>query len=178
MQVSDWDEDNDATDNTGNGNSNGGALRKQLEEALKEMKALRADNEKLQKTARTQTVSTALAKKGLDAKVAKLIPADVAATDEAIGKWLEEYGDVFNLKQDETAPTAEAGDNPGPDTSVEDFEAQQEYISTMRQMGNVTGGMLPPAKAQDLLAKINDPNLTAEGLVALINAHGGGVGMG
>lgn len=173
--MSDWDDD----DNDGNDNSNnnsGGGLRKQLEQALAEAKQLKEANAKLQKEARTSKVSTVLAAKGLDAKVAKLIPADVAATDEAIGKWLDEFGDLFNLKQQEAEKPAE------PETVTEDdaeaFEAQQEYIATMRQMGVVGGGLLPPAKAQDLLAKINDPNMTHEGLIALISAHGGGAGSG
>lgn len=175
-EVSDWDDNTDTNDGGQNSNSSsGGGLRKQLEQALTELKTLKAANETLQKEARTSKISGLLTEKKLDAKVARLIPGDIEPTKEAVDKWFEEYGDVFNIKRDET--TADEGAS-AEGAGGENAKADMEYIQTMRQMGAVTGGAVPPAKAADLLAKINDPELTHEGLIALINAHGGGVGMG
>lgn len=179
--MSDWDDNANDGGQNGNNGGNGGGLRKQLEQALDELKTLKAANESLAKESRTSKISGLLTEKKLDAKVAKLIPADIEPTKEAVDKWLEEYGDIFNIKQDDAAGGNADADGAGANSAApdaEDFETQQAYIATMRQMGNVTGGALPPAKAADLLAKINDPTQTQEGLIALINQHGGGAGMG
>lgn len=179
--MSDWDNNNDASDNGGQNNgNNGGGLRKQLEQALAELATLKTERETLQKESRQAKIAGLLTEKKLDAKVAKLIPADIDPTKEAVDKWFEEYGDVFNIQQATTDSSGSQGDQGGQqaDGSSEEFEAQQAYIATMRQMGNVTGGALAPEKASELFAKINDPALTHEGLVSLINQHGGGYGQG
>lgn len=164
----------DDNDNTGTGNS-GGALRKQLEETLARLKTLEGENANLKTQARTSAISNLLTEKKYNAKVAKLIPADVEPTAEGVQKWLDEFGDVFNVQKD---AEAESGGTDEQGIEDVDTDAAMEYIQTMRQMGNVNGGMLPPDKAKDLLGKVNDPNLTQEGLLRLIHAHGGGVGMG
>lgn len=182
--MSDWDDNSNDANSGQNGSNanNGGGLRKQLEDALAELKTLKTANETLQQETRRSKITDLLTAKKLDAKVAKLIPADIAPTKEAVDKWFEEYGDIFNIQQSDsgdgsTSSSATAGDQTSP-ADLEEFEAQQHYIATMRQMGNVTGGALPPERAAELFAKINDPALTQEGLISLINQHGGGAGMG
>ena len=66
------------------GNSNGGGLRKQLEQLLEENKKLR---EAVEGGRREETVAGLLKAKGLDPAVSELIPSDA---DPA--KWLEEKG--------------------------------------------------------------------------------------
>lgn len=176
-----WDND-DANGNDGGGGqqNNGGGLRKQLEQALARLKTLEGENETLKTQTRQATISDLLKEKKYDAKVAKLIPKDVAPTAEAVKAWLDEYGDIFNIKQDDDAGSESGASTGGQGSAAgaEDFEAQQEYIHTMRQMGSINGGMLPPEKVSELMGKINDPAATKDSLIALINAHGGGVGMG
>jgi hypothetical protein len=172
--------DSDGTDNSGDGqqgNNGGGGLRKQLEQALEQLKTLKSENDTLKTQTRQTAISTVVTGKGYNAKVAQLIPNTVAPTAEAVQAWLDEYGDVFNVKKDDTAGSDSGGANEGAAGDVDPDEAM-EYIQTMRQMGAVNGGMMPPAKANDLLAKISNPELTKEDLIQLINAHGGGVGMG
>lgn len=173
--VSEWDdnsEGNNSNDQRGQ-NTGGGGLRKQLEETLARLKVIEDENATLKTQTRHTAISGLLTEKKLPAKVAKLIPADIEPTAEAVGKWLEDFGDVFNITKDEASADGDSSESSG-----DDADAAMEYIQTMRQMGNINGGMLPPAKAQDLLSKINDPNLKHEDLINLINAHGGGVGMG
>lgn len=176
--MSDWD-DNSSANNDGAGggsnNSGGGGLRKQLEETLARLKTLEDENSALKTQTRQAKISGLLTEKKLPAKVAKLIPADLEPTTEAVDKWLDEYGDVFNIQKDET----DSGSNGTDDGSDGDStDAEMAYIQTMRQMGSVTGGALPPEKAKDLLGKLNNPELTHQQLIDMINAHGGGVGMG
>lgn len=165
-------------DDSGQQNS-GGGLRKQLEQALAELKTLKEANGTLKEQARRTSVSTVLKDKGYNIKVAKLIPTDVEPTAEAVQKWLDEYGDVFNVQQ-EAATDSGTTDDAGGDVGASDVDPEEamSYIQTMRQMGNVNGGMLAPEKSRDLLAKINDPELKHEDLIKLIEAHGGGVGLG
>lgn len=177
--MSDWDDNADSNSgdqNNNSGNNSGGGLRKQLEQTLARLKTLEDENATLKTQTRQAAVSTLLEKKNLSAKVATLIPATVEPTEAAVDKWLEEYGEVFNIKKETTAGSEDAG---GAESGTDvDFEAQQEYIQTMRQMGNIQGAVLAPVKATELLAKINDPALTHEGLIKLIEQHGGGAGMG
>lgn len=174
-----WNDDTDSNDGGGQQGSNGGGLRKQLEQALARLKTLEGENETLKTQTRQAAISTLLTEKKYDAKVAKLIPKDVEPTADAVKKWLDEYGDVFNIKQDDaTAAETDDGNGAAGNGAAEDFDTQQEYIHAMRQMGSINGGVLPPAKVSELMAKINDPAKNKEDLIALINAHGGGVGMG
>ena len=170
-----YDTNNDDQQNSGNG------LRAQLERALAELKTLKDENGSLKTQARTTSVSTVLKDKGYSEKVAKLIPAEIEPTAEAVQKWLDEYADVFNIQQQQSSDngnSTEDSANSGGQSGEVDFDTAEEYIATMRQMGNINGGLLPPERAKDLLAKLNDPALTQEGLLSLITQHGGGVGMG
>jgi hypothetical protein len=74
------------------------AQTKANNEALEELKGFRQEQ-------RTRTVASKLTEKGLNAKVAKLVPQDV----EDVDAWLTEYGDVFGITQDgNAAPPPEA----------------------------------------------------------------------
>lgn len=174
-----WNDDTDNNDGGGQ-QGNGGGLRKQLEAALARLKTVEGENETLKTTTRQAAISALVKEKSYDAKVAKLIPKDIAPTAEAVTAWLDEYGDVFNIKKDEAegAGSDAGATDQGSGAGADDFETEQEYIQTMRQMGSINGGVLPPAKVSELMAKINDPAKNKEDLIALINAHGGGVGMG
>ena len=73
-----------------NQNNSGGGLRKQLEEALGEIRSLR---EKLEGDSRTKTVTALLKDKGLDPAIQELIPSD---TDPA--QWLEKYAHLLGVQ--------------------------------------------------------------------------------
>lgn len=166
-------------DDTGDGGqSNGGGLRKQLEQTLERLKVLETENSALKTQTRQTAVSALLTEKKYNPKVAKLIPDSVQPTAEAVQAWLDEYGDVFNIAKDESSGSSDGSSGTGASASDEDSEAAMEYIQTMRQMGNVNGGLLPPERARELMAKLSSPDLTQDGLIALINQHGGGSGMG
>lgn len=171
----------DDDDNSGGQQNNGGGLRKQLEQALAELKTLKEANGTLKEQARQASVSTVLKDKGYNPKVAKLIPETVDASAEAVQAWLDEYGDVFNVqKADDGSDGSSGGADGGSagDGDGVDSDEAMAYIQTMRQMGSINGGALPPEKARDLISKINDPSLKHEDLIKLIESHGGGVGLG
>ena len=71
----------------------GGALRTQLEEALKANKELKSQVHNL-------TVSQLVSDKGLDKRIANLVPAGT----EDIGSWLDENADLFASSQAKSEP--------------------------------------------------------------------------
>lgn len=139
-------------------------LRKQREDAVNEAKALKAQLAALQNQVRTQTVAGVLKDKGVPAKVAKLVPADVEATEEAVVKWLEEFGDVFGAAA--PAATTTTGEDAPPKPGV-----SQEAAAQLRAIQNVEAGGIPdaPVGLQRDLAKIQElgeQNMTLEQFVA------------
>ncbi len=139
-------------------------LRKQREDAVNEAKALKAQLAALQNQVRTQTVAGVLKDKGVPAKVAKLVPADVEATEEAVVKWLEEFGDVFGAAAPAVTTTTGEDAHPKPGVS-------QEAAAQLRAIQNVEAGGIPdaPVGLQRDLAKIQElgeQNMTLEQFVA------------
>ena len=106
------------------------AQTKANNEALEELKVFRQEQ-------RTRTLASKLTEKGLNAKVAKLVPQDV----EDVDAWLTEYGDVFGINQTET-------DTPSPDAEA------QSRVSKLEGLGQ--GG------SESLLSRINSATNPAE----------------
>lgn len=106
------DEDDDFGADEGRGDSD---LVKNLRKQLKEQqKLLRERDERLSSlegAVRERTVSEVLQAKGVNPKVAKLMPRDLEASPEAIEQWISDYADVFNIARDEP-PVAEEAAQP------------------------------------------------------------------
>lgn len=90
------------------------ALRDALKERDKALKALQkqfeeqqAQLKKYEAQTRKQSVSELLTAKGVNPKVAALIPADVEPTEAGIGAWLDEFGDVFGVTTQESGQSRE-----------------------------------------------------------------------
>ena len=67
------------------------ALEKRAKELEQELSGLRTQT-------RQRTVKDVLQAKGLNPKIAALIPQDIEPTDDALVKWIEDYGDVFGVQ--------------------------------------------------------------------------------
>ena len=91
------------------------ALRKQLKAKDKQLNELLAQYEQVAKRDRERTLSDALTAKGLPAKVAKLMPADMDPTPEAVESWLTDYADVFGIQKAATQQQAVNDTPPVPD---------------------------------------------------------------
>jgi len=124
-------------------------LRKQLKAKADAEKELNQKLEKAYGQLRTQTINEVLSSKGVPSKVAALIPKDVDPTPEGLTKWLEEYGEVFNI------PKAEELAQPATEVATETVDA----IKTMQDVsasgetprigGPVTQDDLTQAKSLD-----------------------------
>ena len=63
----------------------------------KQLKELQSELESLRKFQREATVSKVLQEKGINPKIAALIPQNLDSTPEALNSWLEQFGDIFGI---------------------------------------------------------------------------------
>jgi hypothetical protein len=169
--------DDDEQDERGDGPAD---LRKAHRAATRKIKELESkiteltgDNAKLSKRVRHLDIGELLPK-GVSPKVAKLIPDTVEPTADAVKAWLDEFGDVFNVKADDTADTASDqvdNDEPGDDTP----QVDKETLAALAAFQQVSaGGTAVPQGALSALmadAASADVKTPEEGL-ALLRKHG------
>jgi len=138
-----WDEDEDDLDTDIEVQMDGSDLLKKLRKAKrndeKRIKELTEQLEGFVKEKRHQTVSEVLAKKGVNAKAARLILKDVEdATEESIDSWLRDNGDLIGYT---------------PETQNEDT---QKDLATLRQQDILTQGGMTPDKAVDMNTRLDN----------------------
>lgn len=119
-------------------------LRKVNRTLEKRLKELEAEASSLKTQTRQRTVKDVLTAKNVNPKIAAFIPQDIEGED-AITTWLNEYGDVFGIQQEQEA----APESP-------EVTAQKRIASTINSAQ-------APQIDEDALAKI----LNAEGPAAL-----------
>lgn len=151
MDQDDYDESNESSTE----NSSGKGLRAQLEKALEDKKALESQLSESKSKIRQSEVSSVLAAKGVNSKIAKFIPADVEG-EEAIAKWLDENADVFGVSSQpqEQTPASEQSSVP---------QEVKESAQRMQSLGNSTES---PSKLTDIQERMRNAQ-TAEELQEL-----------
>lgn len=141
FQDYDDDFDNDFDEETTekpSGNDLVRQLRKQLKAEQKRLKELEAETSNLRTAQRQSVIKNVLAERGVNEKVAAFIPTDLEPTADALTQWLDQYGDVFGIAQQQT-------------------EQQQANpsLAALRQIDAVTSNAQTPAGAEDLLLRLN-----------------------
>jgi hypothetical protein len=136
-----WDEDDDDQD-TPEQQLTGDDLVKKLRKAKradeKRIKELSEQLETFLKEKKENVVKEVLAKKGVNAKAARLILKDVQeATEESIDSWLRDNGDLIGYN-----PQAER-------------EEQQANLAALRQQDVLTQGGIAPEKVVDIEARMD-----------------------
>lgn len=110
-------------------------LRKQLREAEKRAKAIESELGEYRSRQRVDSIKAVLNERGLNPKVAELIPADIEANPESVSLWLDKYGEVFGIPQ---------GDQPQtPDTSA------------LKQINQVTNNAQIPVGEDELMLRLS-----------------------
>lgn len=165
--------DDDEDENGPNGNAQQEfknlpkGFRSQLKVMADQNKAMQAKLAEYDAQARRGAIEKIVTENKLNPKVAKLIPESIESTPEAIGKWLEEYKELFSP--------------PAPEGNAQQEEEEDDASATvdaLQRIARAQNASMPPTKAADLMAQINDPTMTPEKLVQLIESHGGGYGQG
>lgn len=128
---------------------NDSELPKKLRAVIKELKKENAELQEkygsLQKETRSRTVQEQVTQRGLNPKVAALIPADAD-----VEEWLNEFGDVLGFSQPNADPAQEA-----------------QAVET-RRMAQTEQGAIP--SQGDIMAAINSAENLDE-LMAVIRAY-------
>jgi hypothetical protein len=144
-----WDEDEDDTPEQDlSGDDLVKKLRKANRASEKRIKELSEQLDGFLKEKKERTVVETLAKKGVNAKAARLILKDVEdATEESIDSWLRDNGDLIGYN-----PQTEA-------------EEKQEDLAALRQQDIITQSGLAPDKVVDIESRMAN----AESMDELIN---------
>lgn len=172
-----YEYDDDEQDERGDGPAD---LRKAHRAATKELKALKASlAEKDEKIAalskRVRSIDIVdLLPKGVSPKVAKLIPENVEPTAEAVKAWLDEYGDVFNIKVDETAATADSTSDDDTDDGDGTPQIDPAVAAVLAGFQSASaGGTAVPAGAMGALVSDVEANAKSpEDVLAIFAKHG------
>ena len=128
-------------------------LRKAKRADEKRIKELSEQLEGFLKEKKETTVKDVLAKKGVNAKAARLILKDVEdATEESIDSWLRDNGDLIGY-----TPQAEQ-------------EEVQNNLATLRQQDVLTQGGLTPSNAIDIEARMDNASSMDELINLLRNS--------
>lgn len=135
-------------------------LRAALRAKTKQVNEFRTELDGLRTTSRKSSLTELLKARELDAKIAAFIPADVEATEEGVGKWLDEYGDVFGAK-------------PAPSGDEAPSALDDQQIAAMRQMDSVAG-TASSAVSNDAVNAVKNAE-SPDALIAMIRAAGGRV---
>ena len=151
-----WDEEEDEQD-TPEQQLTGDDLVKKLRKAKradeKRIKELTEQLDGFVKEKRQQTVSEVLAKKGVNAKAARLILKDVEdATEESIDSWLRDNGDLIGY-----TPQAQNEDT-------------QKDLAILRQQDVLTQGGMTPDKAVDMASRLDNADSMDELIHLLRNS--------
>ena len=146
---------------------------------LKEMeKALAERDEQLKslsKQVRGSSISEVLQAKGVNPKVAKLIPDDVEPNAESVTKWLDEWADVFNITVPDSADTSDNGgaSQAGDSPQQVDGPSAEDLAAFTSALGASDGGTAVPTGAvSKLLSDVETNAKSFDDLLKIMNAHG------
>lgn len=124
-------------------------LRKALKAEQKKAKELESTLGELTNAQRERVLKDVLTSRGINSKVARFVPQDIDASEEAISSWLEQNADVFGYE----VPQKQA-------VSAND-------LASLRQIDIVTQGALSPDRAQDIELRLANAQSEDE-ILALI----------
>jgi hypothetical protein len=120
--MSDFDWDDDDTENAGNESTGMKELRKALRAEQKRNIEMSGKLDEMQNMSRDRTVKDIISSKGLPDKIIKLIPSDVTSPED-VESWVAEYADLFGSSEP-------ASQNQEPAVDAADMKALQRISDT------------------------------------------------
>lgn len=145
-------------------------LRAQIKKANEDLKAAQATISDQSKAIRERTVADVLAAKGVPSKVAKLVPADIEASEGAVSKWLEDYSDLFTKPETTTTEQQnQQNDNAGGSGAQ---NAPADELAARRMQNATTGGSAVTPRLDDLINQVQKADPAT--LLAMIQASKNG----
>ena len=145
MSNFEYEDDEDDTTTSDNGNDLVKQLRKAAKQKDKELAELRAQFGEVSKAQRERSIKDVLESRGVNSKIAKFIPSDVDSTEESLSKWLEENGDVFGFSTESNQPVVDPA-----------------QAAAYKKMNSVTEQGLTPDASEDIMRKLMSANSKEE----------------
>lgn len=93
-------------------------LRKQLNAAKAEKAELVKELGTLRPQVRSNSLKSVLSELGVNPKIAALLPDSVETSKDAVQKWLDDYGDLFNVKTAEAEEQKKTEEQKPADTTA------------------------------------------------------------
>lgn len=124
----------------------GGGLRKQLEDALAEVKTLRQE---LTHDKRAETAEALLKDKGLDPALKDLIPDDMEPQ-----QWIEKYAPLLGIKQG-SSESGQPGEEPQVVAPVEDDPAVVLERAALADIHGAAASGQPSTVTSDVLERMS-----------------------
>lgn len=146
MSNFEYEDDEDDTTTSDNGNDLVKQLRKAAKQKDRELAELKAQFENVSKAQRERNIKDVLESRGVNSKIAKFIPSDLDPTEESLSKWLDENGDVFGFQATES-------NQPVVDPAT---------AAAYKRMNNVTEQGLTPDSHDDIMRKLMSANSKEE----------------
>ena len=106
----------------------------------KQLKELQSELDSLRKFQREATVSKVLQEKGINPKIAALIPQNLDSTPEALNSWLEQFGDIFGIAS-----------QPQQQANIDPMD-----LAALRQIDAATSNAISPDDVIDSFSLINN----------------------
>lgn len=141
-------------------------LEKQIAERDEQIKSLTGK-------VRGSSISEVLQAKGVNPKVAKLIPDDVDATEDAVKAWLDEWADVFNITVPDSADTSDDGGASQQDAAPQSAVDPADVAALQRALGASDGGTaVPSGEVSKLLSDVEGNAKSLEDVIEIMHKHG------
>ena len=153
-----WDENDDTIDDSRD-TKQFRELRKADRAKAARIKELEDRLASMSKAVRDRSVKDVLTARGLNPKIAAFIPSDIESSEDAIAKWVDEYGDVFGAAApaQQESPAADEQGIPGVTTPGQ----LDPNIRTMSQNAQVASQGQPfagdQAQLESLIASASSP---------------------
>jgi hypothetical protein len=126
-------------------------FRKQLKAEQRKNKELQESIASLQKTQKERIIKDVFTSKGVNAKIAAFVPADLEASEEAITNWIDTYADVFGIQ-----------------TQAQEPAVNQQDIANLQRMNNATTNVGTPSFEETLASQLSGAN-SEEELMSILN---------
>ena len=126
-------------------------FRKQLKAEQRKNKELQESIISLQKSQKERIIKDVFASKGVNAKIANFVPADLEASEEAISSWIDANADVFGIQTKQQEPAVN----------------QQDILATQR-MNNAITNAGTPSFEETLASQLSGAN-SEEELMSILN---------
>ena len=120
-------------------------LRKDVKLLQKRNKELETSYTEVSKAQRERIINDALASKGVNPKIAKFIPSDIEASQDAVNSWLESNAEVFGITQGESKSSV-----------------NQQDLQSMSKIENVTSNLGAPSASTDLERALSEATSEAD----------------